>query len=96
MWPNPQDTTDLVTFTEGILKAKPHFLCSVKIDGGAINIFENERILLQWALVVRYIANMIRGSGKNNTNLHHKYKEFFWKGFSCKTFSANSVISQVW
>ena len=29
MWPNPQKTADLVTFTEEILKEKLHFLCSV-------------------------------------------------------------------
>ena len=29
MWPNPQQTTKLVTFTEEILNEKLHFLCSV-------------------------------------------------------------------
>ena len=76
----------MVTFTEGILKAKSHFLCSVTIDGGASNIFENERTLLQWALVVRYIANMIRGSGKNSTNMYHKYTELFEKDLLAKHF----------
>ena len=28
MWPNPQETADLVTFTEGILNEKLPFLCS--------------------------------------------------------------------
>ena len=28
MWPNPQETADLVTFTEEILNGKVHFLCS--------------------------------------------------------------------
>ena len=28
MWPNPQETADLVTFTEEILNRKLHFLCS--------------------------------------------------------------------
>ena len=28
MWPNPQETVDLVTFTEEILNGKLHFLCS--------------------------------------------------------------------
>ena len=28
MWPNPQKTVDLVTFTEEILNGKLHFLCS--------------------------------------------------------------------
>ena len=29
MWPNPQETADLVTFTEEILNEKLHFLCNV-------------------------------------------------------------------
>ena len=28
MWPNPQETVDLVTFTEEIFNGKLHFLCS--------------------------------------------------------------------
>ena len=28
MWPNPQETADLVTFTEVIVNGKLHFLCS--------------------------------------------------------------------
>ena len=28
MWPNPQEIADVVTFTEEILNAKLHFLCS--------------------------------------------------------------------
>ena len=31
MGPNPQETVDLVTFTEDILNGKLHFLCSVSI-----------------------------------------------------------------
>ena len=30
MWPNPQETADLVTFTEEILNGKLHFLWSVR------------------------------------------------------------------
>ena len=29
MWPNPQETADLVTFTEESLDGKLHFLCTV-------------------------------------------------------------------
>ena len=32
MWPNPQETADLVTFTEEILNGKLHFLCSATIE----------------------------------------------------------------
>ena len=30
MWPNPQETADLITFTEEILNGKLPFLCSVR------------------------------------------------------------------
>ena len=29
MWPNPQETPDLITFTEEILNGKLYFLCSI-------------------------------------------------------------------
>ena len=32
MWPNPQESVDLVTFTEEILNGKLHFLCSVNVE----------------------------------------------------------------
>ena len=28
MWPNPQETADLITFTEEIFNVKLHFWCS--------------------------------------------------------------------
>ena len=31
MWPDPQQTADLVTFTEEILNRKFHFLCNVRL-----------------------------------------------------------------
>ena len=34
MWPNPQETADLVTFTEETLNGKLHFLCSVNHSNG--------------------------------------------------------------
>ena len=33
MWPNPQETADLVTFTEDIINEKLHFLWSVFLFG---------------------------------------------------------------
>ena len=32
MWPNPEETADLVTFTEETLNGKLHFLYSVRSD----------------------------------------------------------------
>ena len=40
MWPNPQETADLVTFTKEILNGKLHFLCS---DLGAISQSERPK-----------------------------------------------------
>ena len=34
MGPNPQETADLVTFTEKILNGKLHFLCSEPSERG--------------------------------------------------------------
>ena len=31
MWPNPQETADLVTFSEEILNGKLHFLCTERL-----------------------------------------------------------------
>ena len=36
MWPNPQETAELITFTEDILNGKLHFLCSAFDEGIAI------------------------------------------------------------
>ena len=38
MWPNPQETADLDTFTEKILNGKPHFLCSANHEPGWISV----------------------------------------------------------
>ena len=38
MWPNPQETPDLVTFTEEILNGKLYFLCSVQYLYDSVNI----------------------------------------------------------
>ena len=39
MWPNPQETADLVTFTEEILNGKLHFSCSEESNAFAILLF---------------------------------------------------------
>ena len=38
MWPNPQETPNLVTFTKEILNGKLHFLCNIKVT----NYFRKE------------------------------------------------------
>ena len=38
MWPNQQETADLVTFAEEILNWKLHFLCSVIVDKSSLEL----------------------------------------------------------
>ena len=42
MWPNPQFSADLVTFTEEILNGKLHFLCS---DLAIIKICDHSKVI---------------------------------------------------
>ena len=41
MWPNPQESADLVTFTQEILNEKLHFLCSVHSADSKDTYFTN-------------------------------------------------------
>ena len=41
MWPNPQETADLVTFIEEILNGKLHFLSNEYTTTYDIDIFSN-------------------------------------------------------
>ena len=46
MWPDPQETADLVTFTEEILNGKLHFLYSdIKEDKGMLKIVSDGKLL---------------------------------------------------
>ena len=55
MWPNPQFSGDLVTFTEEILNRKLHFLCGVSVFFGIIQMLRNavfdENLTLPHSLV---------------------------------------------
>ena len=46
MWPNPQDTADLVTFTKEIRHGKLHFLCcdQNEFQAPARNTFGNSSV----------------------------------------------------
>ena len=44
MWPSPQETVDLVIFTEEILNEKLHFLYSVYFKAIYLNMFDNENL----------------------------------------------------
>ena len=45
MWPNRQETADLVTFTEEILNGKLHFLCSVRSNIFSLNEAKPELVI---------------------------------------------------
>ena len=49
MWPDPQETADLVTFTEEIFNVKLHFLCSEGNSSGPNTISK-----LIWYNLLRY------------------------------------------
>ena len=63
MWPNPQKTADLITFTEEILNGKLHFLCSVK----------SRRVS---NFVIYYLRNC-QWSAERETKKHDLRKIFF-------------------
>ena len=52
MWPNPQETTDLVTITEEILNEKLHFLCSDIYDG--MTIVKSAASQKTWGELLRF------------------------------------------
>ena len=45
MWPNPQETADLVAFTEEILHGKLHFLCNESYKDSQENICDEVKCL---------------------------------------------------
>ena len=63
MWPNPQETADLVTFTEEILNEKFHFLCSVD---QAFNAPSHEKLESIQYNAYLALAGTIRGTSKEN------------------------------
>ena len=62
MWPNPQKNADLVTFTEEILNAKIHFLCSENVYTHFKNLAANTTIFLKcvWPFWMLWI-NELKG-----------------------------------
>ena len=55
MWPNPQETADLVTFTEEILNGKHHFFCAVYIASYArFSRSLNYKLKKRWPILKTY------------------------------------------
>ena len=58
MWPNPQDTADLVTFTKEIFNGKFHFLCNAYSGPEeAVNILWNKK--KHWKYVLLWSAFLV-------------------------------------
>ena len=53
MWPNPQETADLVAFSEEILNGKLHFLCS----NGQL---KSKRLPFSLTTVAQHFVNQIK------------------------------------
>ena len=81
MWPNLQETADLITFTEEILNGKHHFLC---------------REYICWATFAGAQSEMFEGQGSYDQNreeaLAHCIKNEF---FSLRISSVNATKSAV-
>ena len=59
----------------------------MKIDGEAIEILENEQALLEWAVCLSYIANMVSSAENTLSMNHHEQNDSFEKDFREKRFS---------
>ena len=59
MWPNPQETADLVTFTEKIFNGELHFLCSER--GGWESRFSLPRKVISKRKLVFLDKNKVTG-----------------------------------
>ena len=58
MWQNPQETANLVTFTEEILNGKLHFLCSITLH------YDSLRWIRTPSPLFKFLKNMKRANGR--------------------------------
>ena len=65
MWINPQESTDLVKFTEEILNGKFHFLCSVKF-------------LIPWEAKKEYVRTKYQRADKRIYKPNWDFIVAFW------------------
>ena len=59
----------------------------MKIDGGAIEILDNEPALLEWVVSASYIANIVCSIENTLSTNHHEKNDSFKKDFREKQFS---------
>ena len=97
MWPNPQETAELITFTEEIFNGKLHFLCSIKeivlfpCVENLLRKFKNHHIK-KTSLIVEGISCFEKWLFVRNVKLNLEsllwtlrkkcpYSELFWSAF---------------
>ena len=71
MRPNPQETADLVTFTEEVLNEKLHFLCSVRWSQ------TNDHVLQQ-----KHYIDVLQATNKCIRTMPRQKNIRFFKSFS--------------
>ena len=79
--------TEQILSVIGIYQAHKQNKKSMKTDGGAIGILDNEQTLLDWVVSGPYIANMVCSTENTLSTNHHEDNDSFEKRFSLiKTF----------
>ena len=93
MWPNLQETEDLVTFTEEILNGKLHFLCSVRCCIAALKTFGN---FTDWKYEINLSveAQVISNSEKSQTTWSYSTKKVFICKILRKTPAPESLFNK--
>ena len=79
--------TERVFSAIGIDQAHEQNNKSVKRDGRAIGILDNEQALLEWAASGPYIANMVCSTENTLSTNHHEDNDSFENDFREKRFS---------
>ena len=96
MWPNRQETADLVTFTEEILNGKLHFLCNVvtstSIGTTSACITSSKTFIL---LITSAASSMTTMFWFNSTNLLHSAAQFYRRHWYPDTSLRNRALTKL-
>ena len=78
MWPNPQETADLVTFSEEILNGKLQFLCSVWHD----HEYSSDAVQICVAIFAERIFTVNKAGSESKTTLPNILDTLFTLNFN--------------
>ena len=70
MWPNPQFSGDLVTFTEKILNGKLHFLCSHR------DYYQSSKIMIEYVHLDENVPDVF--TKPHRKPLSQKFKKYLF------------------